>query len=97
MLMYISCQILAFALNIDICRDLYMIINIDIKEAEKGYRLYRLASTYGLIGEDEKALEWLENAFMLNKISPEMSFNIHFKILHNNPRYLAILKKMGLD
>lgn len=72
-------------------------INIDIKEAEKGYRLYRLASTYGLIGEDEKALEWLEKAFMLNKISPEVSFNIHFKNLHNNPRYLAILKKMGLD
>lgn len=72
-------------------------INIDIKEAEKGYRLYRLASTYGLIGEDEKAIEWLEKAFMLNKISPEVSFNIHFKNLHNNPRYLAILKKMGLD
>lgn len=72
-------------------------INIDIKEAEKGYRLSRLASTYGLIGEDEKALEWLEKAFMLNKLSPEMSFYIHFKNLHNNPRYLAILKKMGLD
>jgi len=72
-------------------------INIDIKEAEKGYRPYSLASTYGLIGEDEKALEWLEKASMLDKISPHMSFNIHFRNLHNDPRYLAILKKMGLE
>ncbi len=72
-------------------------INIDIKEAEKGYRSYSLASTYGLIGEDEKALEWLEKASMLDKISPHMSFNIHFRNLHNDPRYLAILKKMGLE
>ncbi len=70
-------------------------INIDIMEAEKGYRLYGLASTYGLIGEDEKALEWLEKAFLLNKITPSMSFNIHFRNLRNNPRYLAILNKDG--
>ncbi len=72
-------------------------INIDIKEAEKGYRPYGLASTYGLIGEDEKALEWLEKAFMLNEITPSMSFNIHFRNLRNDPRYLAILNKMGLE
>jgi len=72
-------------------------INIDIKEAEKGYGLYRLASTYGLIGEDEKALEWLEKASISHNISPEMSFHIHFKNLHNNPRFIAILKNLGLE
>ena len=58
---------------------------------------YMIACTYGLIGEDEKAMEWLERAFASNQINAQLSFNFHFKNLHNNPRYLAILNKMGLE
>ena len=70
---------------------------IDATDAESGKRVYSIASTYGMIGEDEKAMDWLERASNLGKIFPVMSFNIHFKNLHNNPRYIAILKKMGLE
>jgi tetratricopeptide (TPR) repeat protein len=68
---------------------------IGISEGRDGNSSY-LASTYGLIGEDEKAMDWLERAFKVNKISPEISYNIHFKNLHDNPRYIAILEQMGL-
>jgi TolB-like protein len=71
-------------------------ITIDINSAESDSRAYSIANTYGMIGEDEKALEWLEKTYIFGRISPEMSFSIHFKNLHNNPRYIAILKKMGL-
>ena len=72
-------------------------LEIDLKDAESGYAAYSIANTYGMIGEDEKALEWLEKAYILHKNpTPETSFNIHFKNLHKNPRYIAILKKMGL-
>ena len=68
---------------------------LKIDEAHDEISPYAIASTYGMIGEDEKALYWLEKASTANHTS-EMSFSIHFKNLHNNPRYLAILKEMGL-
>jgi TolB-like protein/uncharacterized protein HemY len=71
-------------------------ITTDINSAESDSLAYSIANTYGMIGEDEKAMDWLEKAFELNRISPSMSFNIHFTNLHNNPRYIAILEKMGL-
>ncbi len=70
-------------------------ILIDVKYAESDNRIHEIANNYGMIGEDEKALEWLEKAF-IRDLSPMMNFNIHFKNLNNNPRYLAILKEMGL-
>ena len=93
--------------NLDTAESIYQVsgldavidwkIEIDIEDSESKYPYYSIADTYGLIGEDEKALEWLEKAYMSQKISPSMSFNLHFKNLHKNPRYIAILKKMGLD
>jgi len=71
-------------------------ITIDVKYAETGRQAFYIADTYGLIGEDEKAMEWLEKANNLYKISPEVTYSIHFKNLHDNPKYIAILKKMGL-
>jgi TolB-like protein/lipoprotein NlpI len=68
---------------------------IEVSEGGEGHYFY-LAGTYGMIGEDEKAMDWLERAFKVNKISPEISYNIHFKNLHDNPRYIAILEQMGL-
>ncbi|MDX2444915.1 MAG: hypothetical protein QNK30_14055 [Bacteroidales bacterium] len=73
-----------------------MEIDLSDVESEKRYRAYDIANTYGLIGEDEKAMEWLEKAYKSDQISPPMSFDLHFKNLHTNPRYIAILMKMGL-
>ena len=69
---------------------------IKISEFRRGYE-YAIADWYGLIGEDEKALEWLEKYVETKKFPlPDLSFNIHFKNLHDNPRFIAILEKMGL-
>lgn len=53
-----------------------------------------------MAGLDEEALDWLEEA-----IENEgggwrggfMGVNIEFHHLHQDPRFLAILEKMGLD
>ena len=73
-----------------------MEIDLSDVESKKRHRAYYIANTYGLIGEEEKALEWLEKAYESNDISPTMSFDLHFKNLHTNPRYIEILNKMGL-
>jgi len=49
-----------------------------------------------MLGKDEEALYWLEKAFQSKK-STDMSWNLHFRILHEHPRYKAILKEMGLS
>jgi len=72
-------------------------IEIDLKDAENYHKsYYTLADSYGMIGEDEKALYWLEKAFIAHQTG-EIYFNIHFTDLHNNPGYIEILKGMGLD
>jgi len=70
---------------------------LNLAKDEIGWEL-TLANRYGIIGEDEKALEWLEK-YVESRECPTLaiSFNIHFKNLHNNPGFIAILEKMGLD
>jgi len=70
-------------------------IEIDMTRAENGNDFNRLAVLLGMVGKDEKALYWLEKAFELRECT-EMPFNIAFENLHDNPGYIAILKKMGL-
>ena len=71
-------------------------IEIDIKDAGNRAKSYWwLADSYAMIGEDEKALDWLEKAYESHQTN-QMNWNLHFKNLHNNPRYIAILKGMGL-
>jgi len=70
-------------------------IEIDIPRAEDGNDYCSLALIHGLIGKDEQALYWLEKAIESGEC-PEMSFRLEFKNLHDNPRYIALLDKMGL-
>ena len=72
-------------------------IEIDIKDAENvNGSYYSLADSYGIIGEDEEALDWLEKAYESNETT-QMYWNRHFKNLRNNPRYIEILNGMGLN
>jgi TolB-like protein/AraC-like DNA-binding protein len=57
---------------------------------------YSMANKYGMLGDTGNAMQWLEKSFNDNTIDPEFSFNIHFKALHDQPGYKAILEKMGL-
>ncbi len=58
---------------------------------------YAKAEGYGFLGDYEKSLELLEGGFdKYGEISPEIAFRIGFKNLYNHPRFIAILKEMGL-
>ncbi len=59
----------------------------------EGYGMVSLAEMLGMIGKDEEALYWLERIGGFD----EMPFHINFKNLHDNPRYVALLDKMGLS
>jgi len=72
------------------------IIEIDIARAENGNDFCNISRILGMVGKDEEALLWLEKSIELRDCS-EMPFYIYFKNLHDNPRYIALLKKMGLD
>jgi TolB-like protein/AraC-like DNA-binding protein len=54
------------------------------------------AQLYGLIGENEKALDLLEQAYLKHILRPEFTFDINYKHLHDHPRFIALQKKMGL-
>jgi tetratricopeptide (TPR) repeat protein len=73
---------------------------IEIKQAEAEetglYTFRNLANDLAMLGRDEEALYWLERAFQTHSNSSWTSFNIHFKKLHDNPRFQAILEGMGL-
>jgi tetratricopeptide (TPR) repeat protein len=72
-------------------------IEIDLEHAGTYHNsYYELADSYGMIGMDEESMYWLEKAFEAHQTT-QMNWNLHFKNLHNNPRYIAILKGMGLD
>ncbi len=69
---------------------------IDLVDIGNSSKYYGLANSYGILGKDTAALYWLEKAFISHQTT-QMSWNLHFKNLHNHPRYIAILKGMGLE
>ena len=68
--------------------------DIDFEE-DRPYN--NIATMLAILEKFEEALDWLEKAFQLDKISVGISYNIHFRSLHDHPRYQAILKAMGLS
>jgi len=58
---------------------------------------YSVAQNYAHLGETEKALEWLELAYeSRNQAILDIKTNYDFRELRNEPRFLAILKKMNM-
>jgi TolB-like protein/Flp pilus assembly protein TadD len=72
-------------------------IGIDSMLTERRYQALGIASIYGMIGEDGRAMNWLEKASDMHSISPTIGFSIHFRNLRKNPKFIAILKEMGLS
>lgn len=58
---------------------------------------YSIAKWHVFVGEKENALTWLEKAFedRLPGI-PRINCDIDFDIIRNEPRFLALIEKMGL-
>lgn len=72
---------------------------IDRQVAQQNYNSpYSLVENYAFIGEKEKALAMLEIAFERRiSFAPAMKNNFYFDSICSEPRFIAILKKMGLD
>lgn len=60
-------------------------------------RPYFLALHYAQLNEKEKALEYLEKACEMNDIQGPIYFEPAFKNIRSDPRFLQIIKKMGLS
>jgi len=65
------------------------------KEGKLG--AFRIALTYAWHGDPDKAFEWLDIAFeQKDALMTQLIFNPWLASLHDDPRWLAILQKMGL-
>ena len=58
---------------------------------------YRKAVLYGYLGDEEKAMDWLEKGVNEKIFSPEFTFQYQFRNLHSIPRYQALLRQIGLS
>jgi eukaryotic-like serine/threonine-protein kinase len=57
-----------------------------------------LASTYALLGEEERAIAQIENLFNEDPYQLiDIKVNPYWYRLHSHPRFVALLKKIGLD
>ena len=57
-----------------------------------------MAQKYAFLEEKEKALEWLEISFEQRDLGRvTIKADPYFEILYNEPRFIALLEKMGLD
>jgi hypothetical protein len=57
-----------------------------------------LATSYAIVGKKEKALYWLEKYFDTQSIFlPRINNDPDFEILRPEPRFQAIINKMGLS
>jgi hypothetical protein len=65
---------------------------------ETGVPQYEIASFYFHLGENDKGFDWLEKSYSSGegdllglKVDPDLDG------IHTDPRYLDLLKKLGLD
>ena len=58
---------------------------------------YRKAVLYGYLGDEEKAMDWLEKGVNEKKFSPEFTFQYQFRNLHSIPRFQSLLRQIGLS
>ena len=62
-----------------------------------GFYFYQTAQKYAFIDEKDKALKWLEMAYdNHSRLMHRIKYDPYFKNIRNEPRFLAILKKMNL-
>ena len=69
-----------------------------LQRIERGYFApYSVAEIYSALGEEEKAFEWLDRAY--EERDPQqvrVKSNPAFDNLYSDPRWIQLLKKMGL-
>lgn len=72
---------------------------IDLQLAKNAPEPYFIAELYAKSGQKQKALDWLERAFeaRIGLIFIRLKNDRNLENLHSEPRYKALLNKMGLE
>jgi TolB-like protein/AraC-like DNA-binding protein/Tfp pilus assembly protein PilF len=72
---------------------------VDLQIAKKTPECYFIAELYAKLGHKEKALDWLEMAFeeRVGLLAARFKRDHNLENLHSEPRYKALLQKMGLE
>jgi serine/threonine protein kinase/TolB-like protein/Tfp pilus assembly protein PilF len=69
----------------------------DLNPAKQGYvSAYGIAMHYALMGDKENVLRYLEKALANGDILVELNTERDFDFVHADPRYAALLRRMGL-
>ncbi len=71
------------------------IIDYDLEKGFASKQPLLMAEKYAFLEENEKALDWLEKAFEQHNIGP-IKNNPYYKNIKSEPRFIALLEKMGL-
>ena len=78
-------------------RELLSEIEIHVGE-EQGPTAYGIASDYFYLGENDKGFEWLERSYSRKETNlPWITIDSDFGGVRTDPRYLDLLKRLGLD
>jgi eukaryotic-like serine/threonine-protein kinase len=74
-------------------------LNQLLEFSKKGFTLsVQIASVYAGLGDKEKTFEWLEKGYNeRNRYISDLKTSVVWETLHSDSRYLALLKKIGLD
>ncbi|BAX81436.1 hypothetical protein ALGA_3136 [Labilibaculum antarcticum] len=72
---------------------------IDLQLAKNAPEPYFIAELYAKLGQKQKALDWLERAFeaRIGLIFIRLKNDRNLENIHSEPRYKALLNKMGLE
>jgi hypothetical protein len=78
-------------------RELLREIEIHVGE-EQGPSAYGIASDYFYLGENDKGFEWLEHSHSRREFGLLwITVDPDFDSIRNDPRYLDLVKRLGLD
>ena len=65
---------------------------------EVGMDAYAIAQGYFYLGENDKGFDWLERSYSRREVSlPSITVDPPLDGVRNDPRYLDLVKKLGLD
>ena len=68
------------------------------KSKRKRWASYNIAIIYFALGDKEQGFYWLEKAYELHSMGLlRAKIDFRFKDVHQDPRYVALLKKMGFQ
>jgi TolB-like protein/Tfp pilus assembly protein PilF len=75
-----------------------LIPEIEAHYMEAGFSAYSAATGFFLIGDNDKGFEWLERSYAMREADlMEIKNDQNADGVRNDPRYLDLLKRLGLD